>query len=66
MDCSVIWQALKAAAEADLQTAKVILDSAGVVVTADDMTVCYDERGKPRLQTYECPNFADSKESVSS
>jgi hypothetical protein len=41
----VIWQALKAAAEADQHTSKLILETAGVVVAADDMTVCYDERG---------------------
>ncbi len=41
----MIWDALKAACESDLQTAKLILDSAGVVVASDDMSVCYDERG---------------------
>ena len=44
---AVIWDALRAAAEADdLETAKVILESAGVVVAAEDMTGCYDELGK--------------------
>ena len=42
---AVIWDALKAACDADLPTAKVILESAGVVVASDNMTVCYDERG---------------------
>ena len=42
----VIWDALKAACDADLATAKVILESAGVVVASDNMTVCYDERGE--------------------
>ena len=46
----MIWDALKAACEADLQTARVILDSAGVVVASDDMSVCYDERGASLLQ----------------
>lgn len=45
--CAVIWDALKAAAASDLGTAAVILDSAGIVVSAEDMTVCYDERGQP-------------------
>jgi hypothetical protein len=43
---AVIWDALKAACVADLATAKVILESAGVVVASDNMTVCYDERGQ--------------------
>ena len=45
--CAVIWDALKAAAASDLGTAAVILDSAGIVVSAEDMSVCYDERGQP-------------------
>ena len=45
--CAVIWDALKAAAASDLGTAAVILDSAGIVVSVEDMTVCYDERGQP-------------------
>ncbi|EIE23586.1 hypothetical protein COCSUDRAFT_53398 [Coccomyxa subellipsoidea C-169] len=49
----VIWDALKAACESDLQTAKLILDSAGVVVASDDMSVCYDERGGK----YELPKY---------
>lgn len=42
---SEIWDALRAAAEADLSLAQAIVDSAGVVVTSADMTMCYDERG---------------------
>lgn len=42
----VIWDALRAAAEADLCTAKLILQSAGIVVAAPDMTTYYDERGE--------------------
>lgn len=42
---AVIWDALRAACEADPDTARVILDSAGVIVAAADMTVVYDERG---------------------
>ena len=47
-ECAVIWDALKAAAASDTGTAKVILDSAGVLVSTEDMTVCYDERGKSK------------------
>lgn len=46
---AVIWDALKAAAASDVVTAKVILDSAGVVVSIEDMTVCYDERGESHI-----------------
>jgi len=31
--CTVIWDALKAACESDIETAKVILESAGVIVS---------------------------------
>lgn len=40
-----IWDALRAAAEADLTLAQAIVDSAGVIVQSSDLTVCYDERG---------------------
>jgi len=40
-----IWDALRAAAEADLTLAQAIIESAGVIVQNADMTVCYDERG---------------------
>lgn len=49
----VIWEALKAACEADLGTARIILDSAGVIVAAADMSICYDERGSK----YELPQY---------
>lgn len=42
---AVIWDALKAAAEADLATAQLICDSAGIIISSSDMTTCYDERG---------------------
>ena len=53
---AVIWDALRAACDADLATAKVILESAGVVVASDNMTVCYDERGEA------CPSVRQSLE----
>ncbi|GAB4827176.1 hypothetical protein Ancab_034066 [Ancistrocladus abbreviatus] len=40
-----IWDALRAAAEADLTLAQAIVDSAGVIVQNPDLTVSYDERG---------------------
>lgn len=41
----MIWDALRAACEADIATARTIIDSAGIIVSADDMSICYDERG---------------------
>ncbi|XP_057797634.1 uncharacterized protein LOC131013536 isoform X1 [Salvia miltiorrhiza] len=40
-----IWDALRAAAEADSTLAQAIVDSAGVIVQNPDLTICYDERG---------------------
>lgn len=40
-----IWDALRAATEADLSLAQAIVDSAGVVVQSADLTLCCDERG---------------------
>lgn len=34
-----------------MDTAKVIIESAGVVVATHDMTVCYDERGESSTDT---------------
>lgn len=49
----VIWDALKAAVEADLPTACLIVESAGIIVAEEDMSVCYDERGS----RYDLPVF---------
>ncbi|KAL7211577.1 hypothetical protein ACSBR2_014438 [Camellia fascicularis] len=54
-----IWDALRAAAEADLTLAQAIVDSAGVIVQAPDLTICYDERGAK----YELPKFVLSEPS---
>lgn len=52
-----IWDALKGACEAeDIDTAKLIIESAGIIVVAHDMTVCYDERGAK----YELPKYVIS------
>lgn len=43
---AVIWDAIKAACEAeDMATTRLILETAGVIVARADMTVMYDERG---------------------
>lgn len=55
----VIWDALKAACEADLETAQLILESAGIIVAAADMSQCYDERGAK----YDLPNYVLSNPS---
>ncbi|EMS59669.1 hypothetical protein TRIUR3_28938 [Triticum urartu] len=52
-----IWDALRAAAEADLALAQTIVDSAGIIVTNSDMTLCYDERGAK----YELPKYVLSE-----
>ena len=42
----MIWDALKATCEApDPETARLIIESAGIIIGKSDMTVCYDERG---------------------
>lgn len=52
-----IWDALKAAAEAELELAQAIVDSAGVIVQSADLTTCYDERGAK----YELPRYVLSE-----
>lgn len=43
---TVIWDALKAVCEQrDMKTARAIIDSAGIIVAAENMTVCYDTTG---------------------
>ncbi|XP_022984742.1 ubiquitin domain-containing protein 2-like [Cucurbita maxima] len=52
-----IWDALRAAAEAELSLAQAIIDSAGVIIQNADLTICYDERGTK----YELPNYVLSE-----
>uniref|UniRef100_A0A5B6YQC7 Putative ubiquitin domain-containing protein 1 n=1 Tax=Davidia involucrata TaxID=16924 RepID=A0A5B6YQC7_DAVIN len=52
-----IWDALRAASEADLTLAQAIVDSAGVIVQTPDLTICYDERGAK----YELPKYVLSE-----
>lgn len=41
-----IWDALKAACEAqDPDTTKLIIESAGIIVASEDLTICYDSKG---------------------
>mmetsp|Transcript_1538 Transcript_1538/g.3939 ORF Transcript_1538/g.3939 Transcript_1538/m.3939 type:complete len:114 (-) Transcript_1538:562-903(-) len=58
---SAIWEALKvavaAAQIADLETAKVILDAAGVIISEPNLSVCYDEKG----HEYEIPVYCLSE-----
>lgn len=49
MVIAVIWDALKAACESDLQTAQLIVNSAGIIVTVPDLSTCFDERGRPMI-----------------
>ncbi|XP_009605607.1 uncharacterized protein [Nicotiana tomentosiformis] len=52
-----IWDALRAAAETDLDLAQAIVDSGGIIVHNTDMTVCYDETGTK----YELPKYVLSE-----
>lgn len=49
----VIWDALKAACAADVKTARLIIDTADIIVAGHDMTVCYDAKGAK----YELPLY---------
>ena len=52
-----IWDALRAAAEAELTLAQTIIDSAGIIVQNHDLTLCWDERGA----RYELPRYVLSE-----
>ncbi|OIT08647.1 uncharacterized protein LOC107807665 [Nicotiana tabacum] len=52
-----IWDALRAAAEADVSLAQAFVDSAGIIVQVPDLTICYDERGAK----YELPKYVLSE-----
>ncbi|CAM6105017.1 unnamed protein product [Calypogeia fissa] len=52
-----IWDALRAAAEAETSLAQLIVDSAGVIVTSEDLSTCYDERGAK----YDLPKYVLSE-----
>ncbi|XP_011629384.1 ubiquitin domain-containing protein 1 [Amborella trichopoda] len=70
-----IWDALRAAAEADMSLAQAIVDSAGVIVTSADMSTCYDERAiNPSaltgylagIETLNGSNLSDWKQKIES
>ena len=48
-----IWAALKVAAESDIETARTIVESAGIIVSGRDLSRCWDERGA----LYNLPNY---------
>jgi hypothetical protein len=52
-----IWDALRAAAEADINLAQLIVDSAGIIVQSEDLSTCYDERGAK----YDLPKYVLSE-----
>jgi hypothetical protein len=51
-DSAEIWDALKAAAGADLATAQLLCDSAGIIIASSDLTTTYDERGRGQLSSW--------------
>ena len=51
--CAEIWDALKAACGADIDTARLICDAACVLVPGADLRTAYDERGA----LYELPLY---------
>ncbi|KAG0590299.1 hypothetical protein M758_1G094800 [Ceratodon purpureus] len=52
-----IWDALRAAAEAEINLAQLIVDSAGIIVQTEDLSTCYDERGAK----YDLPKYVLSE-----
>jgi hypothetical protein len=40
-----IWDALRVASESEVALAQTIVESAGIIVSNADLTLCYDERG---------------------
>ncbi|KAJ3695136.1 hypothetical protein LUZ60_000513 [Juncus effusus] len=52
-----IWDALRAASEAELSLAQAIIDSAEIIVSNPDLTLCYDQRGGK----YELPKYVLSE-----
>ena len=49
----VIWDALKAAVDVDRDSAKLILEAADVIIEKQDLSVCYDQKGRK----YELPVY---------
>ena len=58
MPAAVIWDALKVAVSAeDVQSAKLILEAADVIIGEPDLSVCYDQKGRK----YELPVYVLSE-----
>ena len=58
LGATVIWDALKVAVNADdVQSAKLILEAADVIVAEPDLSVCYDQKGRK----YELPVYVLSE-----
>ncbi|XP_057766398.1 uncharacterized protein LOC130986880 isoform X1 [Salvia miltiorrhiza] len=53
-----IWDALRAAAEADPKLAQAIVESAGIILQNPDMTVCFDEGGNITYFLFVCVSFS--------
>jgi hypothetical protein len=57
---AAMWDAIKVACESDdMDTARLILETAGIIVARHDMTVMYDERGAK----YDLPKYVLSEPS---
>ncbi|KAK3133139.1 hypothetical protein QOZ80_6AG0532870 [Eleusine coracana subsp. coracana] len=52
-----IWDALRVASESEVALAQTIVESAGIIVSNADLTLCYDERGAK----YELPKYVLSE-----
>lgn len=47
--CVVVWETLEGVANADMEMKHVFIDSAGLIVGSDDLTVFYDQKGMSLL-----------------
>ncbi|CAD6225233.1 unnamed protein product [Miscanthus lutarioriparius] len=52
-----IWDALRVASESEVSHAQAVVESAGIIVSNADLTLCYDERGAK----YELPKYVLSE-----
>ncbi|GJM99016.1 hypothetical protein PR202_ga16074 [Eleusine coracana subsp. coracana] len=58
-----IWDALRVASESEVALAQTIVESAGIIVSNADLTLCYDERGATfqSCAKYELPKYVLSE-----
>lgn len=54
MHCTEIWDALRVASESEVSHAQAIVESAGIIVSNADLTLCYDERGATFSSLFLC------------